>query len=93
MGDIEYIREHVSKPEILARLSDASADLSYSALKLRDALNAKTAVTPDPFSDLIDIAAEVKVCLALLWDVDMRINVAYGEQAADWRKSLEDRNG
>ena len=93
MGDIEYIREHVSKPEILARLYEATADLGYSTLKLRQAVKAKSSETLDHYSDLIDRAAEVRVCLSLLWDVDLRINVAMGEQASDWRKSLEESNG
>ena len=93
MSDIEYIKEHVSKRDILARLHDATADLGYSALKLRQALEAKSSDTLDHYSDLIDRAAEVRVCLSLLWDVDMRVSAAYGEQASDWRKSLEDLNG
>lgn len=91
MDDLQYIKEHVSKREILARLYEATADLGYSALKLRQALESKDSDVLDHYLDLIDRAAEVKVCLSLLWDVDMRINAATGEQAAAWRQSLEDR--
>ena len=93
MDDIKYIKEHASKRDILARLYEATADLGYSTLKLRQALEAKSSDTLDHYSDLIDRAAEVRVCLSLLWDVDLRINAAMGEQAADWRKSLEVRHG
>lgn len=38
MDDLQYIKEHVSKREILARLYESTADLGYSALKLRQIL-------------------------------------------------------
>lgn len=94
MNDLQYIKEHVSKREILARLYEATADLGYSALKLRNILTGGDPFPEDYdkfFEKLIVKSADVSLCLSLLWDVDARAAVARMGLAACWRRGLEDR--
>lgn len=92
MDDLTYIAAHASKHEILARLYEATADLGYSALKLRQMLVSGKLFLDDYdkfFTKLIEKSADVNLCLSLLWDVDARADVIRGELAARWRQRLE----
>lgn len=69
MSDFEYIKEHISKDDLLYQLAEESAELAQAALKVARKLKG-TNPTPKTLdeceADLVEEFADVELCLNLL---------------------------
>ena len=69
MDNIKYIRENLSREELLTQLAEECAELSKAALKLRRVYNGDNP-TPmtraDAYNNLIEEIADVTLCVEVL---------------------------
>lgn len=69
MNVIDYIRENVPQPELLAQLAEEASELAQAALKLRrvyDGTNPTPVKRSEAFSNLQEEIADVRLLLEVL---------------------------
>lgn len=94
-NDIEYVRQKLSKEELLAQLAEECAELGKAALKLR---RAYSGANPTPlsreeaFGNLVEEIADVALCLEVLClntdEVAHDCCRIWKEKSARWKKRL-----
>ena len=92
---IVYVREHISKEELLAQLAEECAELGKAALKLRRAYSGEnpTPVTrAEAFANLVEEVADVTLCLEVLClntaEVLCNVGTIMEEKSARWKNRL-----
>ena len=98
MNAIEYVRENLSKEELLAQLAEECAELSKAALKLRRAYSGEnpTPVTrPEAFQNLVEEVADVTLCIEVLGlnthEALYNCGRIWEEKSVRWMNRLKER--
>lgn len=88
-SEFEYIREHLSKEDLLCQLAEEAAELAQAALKLRRAIDGHN---PTPVSeyraevDLVEEMADVNLCIRALGRSfgDDDVMEIFGQKRSRW---------
>ena len=99
MSHEEYIRECLSREELLTQLAEECAELSKAALKLRRAYNGgnPTPMTrADAYNNLIEEIADVTLCIEVLGfnspENLYNIGQIWEEKLSRWANRLKAKN-
>ena len=98
MDAINYVREHLSKEELLCQLAEECAELSKAALKLRRVYSGENP-TPvkrsEAYNNLVEEIADVTLCLEVLGmnNIEVLYNTGrmWEEKSARWMRRLKER--
>ena len=92
---IEYVRQNLSKEELLAQLAEECAELGKAALKLRrvySGQNPTPVKRPEAFNNLVEEIADVTLCLEVLGlntaEVLYNCGRIWEEKSARWKHRL-----
>ncbi len=100
MRSIEYVREHLSKEELLCQLAEECAELGKAALKLRRVYSGEnpTPVTrAEAFQNVIEEIADVTLCLEVLgyneYEIQRNCGEIWAEKSSRWAKRMKEKAG
>ena len=94
-NSLEYIRDSLSREELLLQLAEECAELGKAALKLRriyDGSNPTPIKRPEAYNNLIEEIADVTLCVEVLGlntpEVLQTVGQIWGAKLDRWKQRL-----
>lgn len=95
--DIEYVREHLPREDLLCQLAEECAELSKAALKMARIYcgrNPTPVTRTEAFHNLVEEIADVTLCIEVLGmntkEVLNNCDKIWEEKSSRWKKRLQE---